>query len=47
MARGKYCPMCGSYMYALHEKETRRGTIVIYECRGGRCRFREKVFESR
>lgn len=47
MARGKECPHCGAYMYAVSEKEEPRGTYVVYVCRNNRCSHTEKVFEEK
>ncbi len=47
MAKGKKCPQCGTYMYALSEDDQPKGTWVVYECRNIQCKFREKVFESK
>jgi hypothetical protein len=47
MAKGKKCPQCGYYMFAVEEKEEPMGYWIIYECRNGNCKFREKVFESK
>lgn len=47
MAKGKKCPQCGYYMYALKEDDQPKGTWVLYECRNQKCRFQEKVFEDK
>lgn len=47
MAKGKKCPQCGHYMYAIKENEQPKGTWVLYECRNQGCRFQEKVFEAK
>jgi hypothetical protein len=46
MAKGKNCPMCGYYMYALEEDVQPMGSWVTYLCRASKCSFREKVFED-
>jgi transcription elongation factor Elf1 len=45
-AKGKNCPMCGHYMYAISERIETMGNTVVYECRNTSCKFQEKVFES-
>ena len=47
MAKGKECPYCGSYMYAVSEKEVQRGAYVVYVCRNNHCGHTEKVFEEK
>jgi hypothetical protein len=47
MARGKKCPQCGTHMFALTETDEPMGSWVVYECRNGTCKFREKVFEDK
>ena len=47
MAKGKKCPDCGYYMYALTETYEPMGSWIVYECRSSSCRFREKVFEGK
>ncbi len=47
MAKGKKCPQCGYYMYAVEEKEEPKGSWVVYECRNEKCKFREKIFEGK
>jgi hypothetical protein len=54
MARGKRCPCCGYYMYALREAYQTAGTYVTYVCRNqrcqrcrGQCTHTEKVFEGK
>jgi hypothetical protein len=46
MAKGKQCPTkgCGMIMFAVVEKEEKKGTWVTYEC--PKCHMREKVFED-
>lgn len=45
MAKGKKCPQCGYYMFALKEEDQPMGAWVLYECR--KCKFQEKVFEGK
>jgi hypothetical protein len=47
MAKGNTCPQCKYYMLAVEEKEEPEGTWVIYECLNNRCKFRQKIFESK
>ncbi|GAB4164535.1 MAG: hypothetical protein Fur0021_40150 [Candidatus Promineifilaceae bacterium] len=47
MAKGKKCPQCGYQMYAKQEQHQPKGTWVVYQCRNGKCRFEEKVFEKK
>lgn len=47
MAKGKKCPQCGYHMYAIKEDRQPKGVWVTYECRNGKCKFREKVFEAK
>ena len=47
MAKGKKCPQCGTYMYALKEDRQKEGTWVTYQCTNGNCKFEERIFESK
>lgn len=47
MAKGKKCPQCDCSvsMYALTETDEPCGSWVVYQC--PKCKFEEKVFESK
>ncbi len=47
MAKGRVCPKCGMYMYAISEADEPQGSWVVYECTCGTCKHKEKVFESK
>lgn len=47
MAKGKKCPSCKTIMYVESEKKELMGSWVVYLCRNGQCRHKEKTFESK
>lgn len=46
MAKGKKCPQCGTFMYAIKEDHQPKGTWVTYQCRNGKCKFECREFED-
>jgi hypothetical protein len=47
MAKGKYCPYCKTPMYAAEIQEQPAGSWIVYICRNGNCKHKEKVFEDK
>jgi len=46
MAKGKNCPDCGYYMFALEELDIPDGKWVKYQCLDQKCKKIVKVFEK-